>query len=72
MAPVPPLTTTLADASGVAALGGLLVVAHRHPRPRVEALAAVAAAALVLAAGLATFRDAWGRSGPSCRSSSSW
>ena len=56
---MPPLTTTSADVSGVVALAGLLVVAHRHPRPRVEALAAVGATALVLATGLISPDGAW-------------
>jgi arsenical pump membrane protein len=56
---VPPLTTTVADASGVVALAGLLLVAHRHPRARVEALAATAAIVVVLATGLLGLGDAW-------------
>jgi len=56
---VPALTTTVGDVSGVIALAGLLVVAHRHPRARVEALTAVGAAALVLATGLVPLDEAW-------------
>jgi arsenical pump membrane protein len=56
---VQPLTTTVADASGVVALAGLLVVAHRHPRASVEALAATSAVAVVLVTGLLGPGDAW-------------
>jgi arsenical pump membrane protein len=59
MPAVPPLATTVADVSGVIALVALLLVAHRHPRARVEALAALGAAALVLATGLVPVADAW-------------
>ncbi|GAA1971233.1 ArsB/NhaD family transporter [Nocardioides panacihumi] len=55
---MPPLSSTVADASGVVALVALLVVAHRHPRPRVEALAALGAGALVLASGLVSPTEA--------------
>jgi arsenical pump membrane protein len=43
----------------VVALAGLLAVAHRHPRARVEALTAVGAAALVLATGIVSTEEAW-------------
>ena len=56
---MPPLSSTVADVSGVAALAGLLLVAHRHPRPRTEAVAALAAGALVVAAGLLSAGEAW-------------
>ena len=56
---MPPLTTSVADVSGVVALAGLLTVAHRHPRARVEAVAAVGAALLVLATGLVSPEEAW-------------
>ncbi|GAB7005173.1 arsenic transporter [Nocardioides sp. AN3] len=56
---MPPLTPSVADVSGVIALGSLLVVAHRHPRPRLEALAALAATALVLLTGLISTDAAW-------------
>jgi arsenical pump membrane protein len=59
VAAVPALTSTIADATGVVALAGLLVVAHRHPRARVEALAALGAAALVLLSGLISPGEAW-------------
>jgi arsenical pump membrane protein len=49
---VPALPDLLADVVGVASLGGLLITAHRHPRPRTEALAALVAAGLTLATGL--------------------
>jgi arsenical pump membrane protein len=59
VAAVPPLTTAVADASGVVALAALLLVAHRHPRARTEALAAGAATVLVLATGLVSPAEAW-------------
>lgn len=46
------------DLLAVAALGALLVVAYRHPRRRVEALVSVAAAALVVVAGLVPLGEA--------------
>ncbi|SFB78836.1 arsenical pump membrane protein [Nocardioides terrae] len=56
---MPALTTTVGDVSGVIALAGLLLVAHRHPPARVEALSAIGATALVLASGLVPVDEAW-------------
>jgi arsenical pump membrane protein len=56
---VPALPDLLADVVGVASLGGLLITAHRHPRPRIEALAALVAAGLTLATGLLGAHAAW-------------
>lgn len=52
------------DAVGVAALAALLVTAHRHPRPRTEAIASVIAGAVVVATGLIPLRDAWSATRP--------
>ena len=46
-----PLPAPVQDAVGVAALAGLLVTAHRHPRARTEAAVSVLAAAAVLLCG---------------------
>lgn len=56
---MPHLPSPVADATGLVALAALLVTAHRHPRPRTEALAGVAAVALVLLAGLVDVHETW-------------
>ncbi|MEP9381592.1 SLC13 family permease [Nocardioides cheoyonin] len=53
------LPPPLQDTVGVVALAGLLVTAHRHPRPRTEALLSVVAAGVVLACGLVGPDRAW-------------
>jgi len=58
--PLPHATPDLfQDVAGVVALSGLLLIAHRHPRPAVEALAAILAGGLVLATGLIGPGPAW-------------
>jgi len=58
MGPVP-LPAPAQDAVGVVALVALLVTAHRHPRPRTEAVVSVLAAAVVLLAGPLDAGRAW-------------
>ncbi len=49
----------LVDLPAVLALAGLLVVAYRHPRPWVEAAAAVGAVVLALAPGVLSVAEVW-------------
>ena len=58
MGPVP-LPAPVQDVAGVAALAALLVTAHRHPRPRTEAVVSVLAAAVVMACGPVGPDRAW-------------
>ncbi|MFT4084339.1 MAG: ArsB/NhaD family transporter [Nocardioides sp.] len=54
-----PLPSAVSDAVTLAMLALLLVVAHRHPRPRTEAAAGVLAAAVTIAVGALGPHQAW-------------
>ncbi|MEX0427647.1 SLC13 family permease [Nocardioides sp. DS6] len=54
-----PLPAPAQDAVGVVALVALLVTAHRHPRPRTEAVVSMLAAAVALLAGPLDAGRAW-------------